>query len=556
MGIFSDTCDALIDPNTGKALTAAALEQAKLDPKWPRCNNSVRKGARFCNKCGSPAPGGWWKCPSCNKWIGNDAQFCSHCNTPLYPEDRSAIAGGVWRKDPGLLAQRFEIGDIKRLLKDDLQIQEGTVAVVIDGGHLHGILESGRHNPDSLMRRINWFGNPPPRSTVLMDAGDVALPLKVEGLRTAEHHPIEFYGEVILRFVNDKASALAFLENALKDRRQLTYQDISASLQGVVRTAVDALCVTSKLDDLVRDPERRLRLQETMVRGIGEDVGRYGLQVVRVSSAEFTGEAYEAYAEQLGDVDIKRRQLEYAATMRAMLNKETMSQIKDQNELLEYEAQAAQEFGISQAHREQERTVLLRGFNHQNELDELRHQHDVENQEVEQSIGVKVKWDDYNLELQIRKANTDAEARRIAVTQEMEEAREALKLRQEKDRVDQERKAADAKRRANMSLQERLMDVDDPAVRAQLLELMINERNQNMTPEQILAEAARHSPAAAAALTSMSDKSKENAERVLAEMKKLYADANDRQDKNLKTMLEPAVEAAKRQAAQPQTIVH
>lgn len=549
MGIFSDTCDALIDPNTGKALSAAALEQAKKDPKWPRCHNSVRKAARFCNICGSPAPGGWWKCPSCKKWIGNDAQFCSHCNTPLYPEDRAAMAGGVWRKDPGLLAQRFEIGDIKRLLQDDLQIQEGTVAVVVDGGHLHGIIESGRHNPDTLARRINWFGNPPPRSTVLMDAGDVVLPLKVEGLRTAEHHPIEFYGEVILRFGNDKESALAFLENALKDQRQLTYKDISASLQGVVRTAVDALCVTSKLDDLVRDPERRMRLQETMVRVIAEDVGRYGLKVVRVSSAEFTGDAYEDYAEQLGDVDIKRRELEYAAAMRGLLNKEAMSQIKDKNDLLEYEAQAAQEFGISQAHRQQEQTVLLRGFEHQNELDILRHNHDVENQQTEQDIGVKVKWDDYNLERVIKVANTDAQARQITFAQEMQEAREAQKLRQE-------RKDADAKRRAGMTTEERLLDIGDPVLRRELMEMMMIERNRTMTPEQMLAEAAVHSREAAAALASMSDKSKENAERVLAEMKKLYADANDRQDKNLKTMLEPAVEAAKRQAAQPQTIVH
>ncbi|MDD4025830.1 MAG: SPFH domain-containing protein, partial [Kiritimatiellae bacterium] len=331
MGIFSDRCEALIDPQTGKALGGEALERAKQDPKWPRCGNHVRKAARFCNKCGSPAPGGWWKCPSCKKWVGNEAQYCSHCNTPLFPEDRSVMAGGVWRKEAGLFAQRFEIGDVKRLLQDDLLVQEGTAAVIMDGGHVHGILESGRHNPDSLARRINWFGDPPPRSAVMVDAGDVALPLRVEGLRTAEHHPIEFYGEVILRFGNDKNAARAFLENALKDARHLTYGSISETLQGVVRAAVDELCVTSTLDDLVRDPGRRLRLQETMTRAIGEDVGRFGLEIVRVSSAEFTGDEYEDYAEKLGEVDIKRRGLEYAAAVRSLLNKEAMAQIKDKN---------------------------------------------------------------------------------------------------------------------------------------------------------------------------------------------------------------------------------
>ena len=116
MGIFFDTCNALIDPSTGRALSGEALEKAQNDPKWPRCGNRVSKRARFCNACGKPAPGGWWKCPSCGKWVGNDSRFCPHCNQPLYPDDRAAIAGGVWRKEPEHFAQRFELGDIKRLL--------------------------------------------------------------------------------------------------------------------------------------------------------------------------------------------------------------------------------------------------------------------------------------------------------------------------------------------------------------------------------------------------------------------------------------------------------
>ena len=199
MGFFSDKCMALVDKNTGKALSGEALEQARQDPKWPRCGNSVSKKAVFCSKCGSPAPGGWWRCPGCGKWIGNDSHFCPHCNTPLYPEDRVAMAGGVWRKEPEYFAQRFEVGDIKRLLENRLQVQEGTAAVLMDGGEVCGILEAGIHQPDGLARKINWFGNPPPRSVVLIDAGEVIVPLHVEGLRTAEHFPLEFFGEVILR---------------------------------------------------------------------------------------------------------------------------------------------------------------------------------------------------------------------------------------------------------------------------------------------------------------------------------------------------------------------
>ena len=545
MGIFSDRCDALIDPTTGRALGGEALAQAKLDPKWPRCENSVRKAARFCNKCGSPAPGGWWKCPSCGKWIGNEARYCSHCNTPLYPEDRAVMAGGTWRKDPGLFAQRFEIGDVKRLLQDDLLIQEGTVAVVTDGGHIHGILESGRHNPDSLARAINWLGDPPPRSVVMVDAGDVALPLRVEGLRTAEHHPIGFYGEVILRFGKDKTASRAFFENALKDRRHLAYKDLSESLQGVVRTAVDALCVTSKLDDLVRDPERRVRLQETMTRMIGEDVARYGLQVVRVSSAEFTGDEYEEYAERLGDVDIKRREFEYADAMRKLQKKDEMDTFKDADELRSYKAIIDSEYRVSQATRDREWELLKRAWEH----DDIRHRQLLEVEQAEHDIGVQQMNDEYARGKGVKDASAAALARDAAFDQEKKEAEWGLDIRNRK-------KAEDAQRRAGMTLEERLMDVSDPTLRRVLVEQMMAQRNLTMTPEQILAEAAATSPAAAEALAKMSDRTRQNAEMVLAEMKKLYADANERQDKNLKTFMEPAVEAAKRQAAQPQTIVH
>ena len=88
MGLFADRCDALIDPRTGDALTGPALEEAQKDPKAPRCGNRVPRAARFCNKCGRGAPGGWWKCPQCGKWVGNESRFCWNCKARLHPEEQ------------------------------------------------------------------------------------------------------------------------------------------------------------------------------------------------------------------------------------------------------------------------------------------------------------------------------------------------------------------------------------------------------------------------------------------------------------------------------------
>ena len=185
MGLFYDTCNALIDRNTGRALSGEALAAAQKDPNWPTCGNKVPKRARFCNKCGKPAPGGWWRCPQCNKWVGNDSRFCPHCNAALFPDERVDMAGGVWHKEPGQFAQRFEVGDVKRLLNTGLKVQEGTAAILLDTGAVNDILQAGQHNPESLLRKINWFGNPPPRSVVLIDIGEVIVPLHLEGLRTS-----------------------------------------------------------------------------------------------------------------------------------------------------------------------------------------------------------------------------------------------------------------------------------------------------------------------------------------------------------------------------------
>lgn len=67
MGLFSDKCEALIDPATKQALTGPALEQARQNPKSARCGARVTKKARFCSACGWVAPGGWCKCPGCGK---------------------------------------------------------------------------------------------------------------------------------------------------------------------------------------------------------------------------------------------------------------------------------------------------------------------------------------------------------------------------------------------------------------------------------------------------------------------------------------------------------
>lgn len=565
MGIFSDKCMAIIDPETGRALSGDALAEAKEQKKPPRCGNTVRKAARFCNVCGTPAPGGWWRCPGCRKWIGNDSKFCPHCDTPLFPEDRAQVAGGGWSKPPHVFAKRLEIGDIKRLLKNDLQVQIGTVALLLDGGKYKGMLEAGRHNPDSLLRKINHFGDPPPRSAVLVDAGDVALPVRVADLQTADHFPIEFYGEVILRFENTHKAALAFLGNLMGERRELHFPDMLEGVQTEIRHAVDAMCVKSTVDDLVRDPERRLRMSDEITRFAGEALKENGMQLVRVSSAEFTGDEYEAHAKANADVEVKRREVEYAERMRALTSEEQMSQFKSEQELRDYQETLAHEFGISEARREREQQELIAGWQRQDELTDLRHRLQVESAKQTGELGLKVEWEAYERDRREKDAQTAAQVRHIAFEQEkaekewadkheVENTTDWLKVREEKNRIKAQKLQADADRQKGMNGLQLLADIKDPDQRENILAAMKLQAQAGMTPEQLLAMAAERSDVAASAIASMKQGEAEKYRELKQEIKTLYTDTADRQERMLETTIEPAVEAAKR-SDNDQTII-
>ena len=514
MGIFSDVCE---------------------------CGNRVSKRARFCNACGKPAPGGWWKCPGCGKWVANDAHYCSHCNTPLYPEDRVNIAGGVWQKQPVFYAQRFEAGDIRRELIQNLQVQEGTAAILMDAGEVNDVLEAGSHDLDSLRRRINWFGNPPPRSVVLVDVGEVVVPLHVEGLRTAEHFPLEFYGEVILRFKGGKEAARAFVSNVLKGERDCTFDVIAKRLEPVVRGPVDEMCTVSTLDDLVRDPERRIRLQERMNARIKDDLNACGVEVVRVSSAEFTGDEYEDYAAKLGDVDIKRRDVEYRAALRRMMDGEEMSRYKDADALRNYKETVDHEFRVSHETREREFFLLKREWAHDDlkyqwllELEkqehvhemanrEQSHQHGLEDRQVDHDILNGRKMDAYGREKKVEDAKADTTAQDIHTQQDIKDAHGWLGIRAEKQRLHQEAKAVDAARRSGMEIEQLLADIDDPGQREQMLKLYQMKLHAGMTPQQILATMGKA----------------DHNDEFLQKMDELYKENAQRADKNFSRVVDP-----------------
>ncbi len=532
MGIFSDKCE--------------------------KCGNTVSKRARFCNKCGAPAPGGWWKCPQCGKWIGNDSRHCPHCDAVLHPDERAMLGGGVWAREAGAFAQRIEIGDAKRVLQKGLQIQEGTVAVVMDSGEVKGVIEAGQYEPDGLARKINWFGNPPPRSVVLLDAGEAILALRVEGLRTSEGFPLEFYGEAIVRFAGTKDAAKAFVANVLKGGRKVTLEDLAARARPLIAQAVEEVCVTSTLEDLVKDPERRARIQERMEARLGADFAAAGLKLVRVSAAEFGGDEYEELEEKRSEWEVARRASERDAAMRQLKNRAEMGAFKDAKELAEYKEALDAEHRIGSAERQREWEQLKAGWAHDDVLSELARAAEVEEARKEVEAAERVRRHEgeraetvHKIELdslvgeheraeKLAEAKASAAATAVAADEEIREADAWLQVKSRKEAQRLQAKAEDAARRKGMTLAELLADVDDPAVREDQLAALKLQLEAGKTPEQLLAEQGINP--------------KDNAQ-MLAKVEQLMREDAERTERLAGRALDAANEAAKRPADGGNTIV-
>lgn len=541
MGIFADRCDAYVGGD-GKALTGDALEAAKLDKKAPRCGHTVRKAARFCSKCGRGAPGGWWKCPSCKQWCGNESQFCWNCSTPLHPEDRPNLGGGVWQKNPGVFAQRFDY-DIKKLTEEGLLVQTGQTAIFLDGGKVSGTLGPGRHYPNTIARAVNWWGDPPPRTVVMVESGDFVLPIRVTDLRTAEEIPVEYYGEIVMRF-NPKSDE-AFMANLMKDDRQLTCDEIGKILRGELRFAVVDFCHQGTIEDLLKDPMRRLKLEDTLQATLKAAGERFGLVVERISASEFTGAAYEKIRAQKGDVELKRQEVEFTQRMRELVTSDRMGELAEQNRLAEYVASLAHERGISQAKMGHELALLQQVQRHEITATDASFKMRQEMEQTSHDIGVKVQWDDYNRDKIVK----DAEAK-------AQETLKWLDVKKAKNLEEERQAKAFADLIGGKSPEEMLLLVPEADKRADLLKIVEMKMKAGMSPDQMVAFIADKNPGALEALARSKAMEASELRRVLEDYKTFNQDAFDRGERTFAKGMEAAVEAAKRPGVINQTVRH
>lgn len=576
--------------------------------KCPECGNSVSKRARFCSKCGHGAPDGWFKCPQCGKWIGNDSKFCPHCDHPLFPEDRIDLAGGVWARKPGEFARRFELDDVRFIKENGLMVQEGTVAVLLDGGKEVKELGPGRHHPTGTLRTINWFGDPPPRSAVMVDAGECVFRVDFTGknsgvgdvqsapLRSAEELEVGCIAEVTLRFVPGRADK--FIANVMKEARSVSMKDVCVLLYENALSAVRDLCTQSTIEDLVKDPDRRERFEEAVTRSLRESMKDWGLEIVRTGAVEFYGAAYEELRAKYGELEKARRLVEFGKAqldiLAASADQEANAGKRDaqrDQETKEYLEQLSQEKQLSEIERAQELQIAVRvakgevsaaeakleaareleeyaksmtALAHKLELDLAVRNYDreqtikdAENKAHAAAIDRDERLKDEKLVTavtgeKVQQAKLNDEIERVRISRELWEAELYLDLRKKKDSV----KNAELRERAEIlagksELELAALSIDDPQARQAFLDQELAKlrmkQESAMTPEQILAKQAGASDSASQALARMAEAKEKASSQVLDERRKMDAERLSHDEKFQQQIIDLAKTAVERQ---------
>ena len=514
------------------------------------CGRLVKNKAKFCSRCGGSAPGGWWRCGGCGKLIGNESKSCPHCGREQNPVMRLDITNGTWRKDEDIFAERFELADVASLLEKGLNVQESQRAILLNGGAVADVLEPGYYEPADLAE-----SDGAEKSLVMVDSSEFILPVCVENIRTQDDIEANVHVVAVLRF--SPADAAEFMSNLMGNSLYMTgdtftsslgYDEIAHCILADIDAAAREFCNGKTVSELFKSADTRIGLEDHVSKRLAANLSSLGMSFVRLRELEFDSEVFDKLRALSGEVEAKRREIEFIKRADEIANDAVRREAMDEFEMEDYMKQLAHEKGIKDELRVQEierlkknwaKQVEKEDLSHENDLDDLQqarqlerdridayfkqemidleHQRELERRIAEQNSSLefmKVEEHIQDIKLSIEKKKADAE---------IETAGKWMKLKQEKQAFNHNLKIDMIKASSGADIQALIMAEEDLDKRRDLLALYEQQQQAKMTPELLLAAAAaRGNAAAAAALSSMNKDQLAIVERAKNENKEAY----------------------------------
>ncbi len=517
------------------------------------CGRPVPNGAKFCSKCGTSAPGSWWRCSGCGKYIGIESATCPHCGKDQSPVQRQDFSDGRWRKGEEIFAERFEVNDLSPLMRNGLEIQANQCAIWVSGGEVVRVLAPGFY-PAS-----EFFVDPaikvPNRTLIMLDDSDFALPIGVSAIRTKEDIESDLHLMMVLRF--DHGNPQEFMRNLMGNNLYLSKDSISASVAydevaHCILQAVDSVvrefCAGATVEELYRSADLRMKLEDVIAGYLKDNLHSIGMSFVRLKECEFESAAFEHLRKMSGDIEVKRREIEFIRRADELANDATRRKAMSEAEMEDFMVQLAQEKNIKAELRMQEITRLKNAWifeqqktfisqkhdladmesDHTREQEKLnaRHTEDIRNIHADEDRSRLIKdqkttLESVSIEKDIQKIQDDIARAHNAVVAEQLLAEQQLHER--KKAFKQQQKLEWLNAIAGKDISVLLAVEDDREKRDSLLKLHEQQTMSRMTPELLLAAAAaRGNSAAAEALSKLNKDQIAVIEQAKNENKEIY----------------------------------
>jgi len=261
-------------------------------PKCPKCNQTISRGAKFCPHCGQPLDSGNVKCGACGTDNRASASFCRSCGRPLSQSAAPEISGNHWARRDEDFATRIEVQDLPGILRRGLIVEPGTNALLIEGGVGRGIVPPGEYTLTSLPRQISdWFeGRTPGTATALLISITPAdLAFHLGGRFTSDPLPIG----LTLRLRVEVSDPGKFLLNVLKSRERFSLDDLREYLYPEVVQAADNWLRKHTLQQLVDEAGLKDQLELAVEDALRLTFAQSGLHFMQVRTAELNLEPYD-----------------------------------------------------------------------------------------------------------------------------------------------------------------------------------------------------------------------------------------------------------------------
>lgn len=551
-----------------------------------KCGKHVSSDAKFCVHCGGQLQAAFRGCPKCGEGTWSGDRFCRSCGYEVIQQRGGSnrdIHANRWVRGPTDVARRVAVRDLEGLLRRVLFVDEGTQALILQEGRARGLLPPGRFTFSATQGLLSSVNLDSPTEAVLLDTGEISVPLRVADVLTLENIEVACRIEAAVRIEDPHALCV----NVLKSRTHLSTVELGDHIAPEVHTAVGEFVRSYSVNDLLADRAMRGDFEDYLLDQVSRSLATAGLSVSRLKVVEFESKVFSDVRKDTGELSVREQRAALNKRIRELLTQEKLDEFRSEEEFSDYLEQIQHEMGVKGVIREEEMLRILEDFRHNRdrksllqefELMELADEADIrrekillEAEEVREEIrtGGRLGRDRQEAEAETDVYRIRSDQRRLDNEIEKEKALDGIellaRLKETKRKDKRERLAMEKERleaRSQATAEALLSIIDDGSGGAgsaqKIAELEALRVKRLMTPDQMLALVAAEAPEAAQALAEKYKAEAKASEETLKiamdhgrEMREVYRESQDRTERFTQTVLNQMGEVAKTRAQGP-----